>query len=45
MHALSLDYRETDPDIINDLGTDCFVSKPVDNEDFVSKLEAILSQK
>jgi DNA-binding response OmpR family regulator len=38
-------YQETDSDVINDLGTDCFVSKPVDNEDFVRKLEAILSQK
>jgi hypothetical protein len=38
-------YQETDSDVIDDLGTDCFVSKPVDNEDFVRKLEAILSQK
>jgi DNA-binding response OmpR family regulator len=38
-------YRETDSDVIDDLGTDCFVSKPVDNEDFVRKLEAVLSQK
>ena len=38
-------YQETDSDVIDDLGIDCFVSKPVDNEDFVSKLEAILSQK
>ena len=29
------DYRKKDSDIINNLGTDCFVSKPVDNEDFV----------
>ena len=36
-------YQETDSDVIDDLGIDCFVSKPVDNEDFVSKLEAILS--
>jgi DNA-binding response OmpR family regulator len=38
-------YQETDSDIIDDLGTDCFVQKPVDNEDFVGKIEAILSQK
>jgi DNA-binding response OmpR family regulator len=38
-------YQETDSDVIDDLGTDCFVSKPVDNEDFVRKLKAILSQK
>jgi two-component system, OmpR family, response regulator ChvI len=38
-------YRETDSDVIRDLGTDCFVSKPVDNEDFLEKIEAILSQK
>jgi DNA-binding response OmpR family regulator len=38
-------YRETDSDVIDDLGTDCFVSKPVDNEDFVGKIEAILLQK
>ncbi len=38
-------YHETDSDIIDDLGKGCFVSKPVDNEDFVRKLEAILSQR
>jgi DNA-binding response OmpR family regulator len=38
-------YRETDSDIIDDLGTDCFVSKPVDNEDFVRKLKAIFIPK
>jgi DNA-binding response OmpR family regulator len=38
-------YQETDSDVIDDLGIDCFVSKPVDNEDFVRKLEAILLQK
>jgi DNA-binding response OmpR family regulator len=37
-------YQETDSDIIDDLGADCFVSKPIDNEDFVRRLEAILSQ-
>ena len=38
-------YRETYSDIIDDLGIDCFVSKPVDTEDFVKNIEAILSQK
>jgi DNA-binding response OmpR family regulator len=38
-------YRETDSDVIDDLGTDCFVSKPVDNEYFLRKVEAILSQQ
>ena len=37
-------YRETDSDVIDDLGTHCFVSKPVDNEDFVRRLQAILLQ-
>jgi DNA-binding response OmpR family regulator len=36
-------YQETDSDIIDDLGIGCFVSKPVDNEDFVKNIEAILS--
>ena len=34
-------YQEKDSDIIDDLRTDCFVSKPVDNEDFVKNIEAI----
>jgi DNA-binding response OmpR family regulator len=37
-------YRETDSDIIDDLGTDCFVQKPIDNEYFVKNIKAILSQ-
>ena len=28
-------YRETDSDVINDLGTDRFITKPVNNEDTV----------
>ena len=35
-------YTETDSDIINDLGKDCFVSKPVDNEDLVGRLKSML---
>jgi DNA-binding response OmpR family regulator len=38
-------YRGTDSDVIADLGIDCFVSKPVDNESFVRRVKAILSQK
>jgi DNA-binding response OmpR family regulator len=30
-------YTETDSDIINDLGTDCFVAKPVSNEDIIGR--------
>ena len=36
-------YTETDSDIINDLGTDCFVSKPVSNEDIIGRLKSMLS--
>lgn len=35
-------YREKNSDVINDLGTDCFVTKPVNNEDIISKLKAML---
>ena len=37
-------YREADSDIINDLGTDCFVAKPVNNIDLIKRLKTILSQ-
>lgn len=37
-------YRRTDSDIINDLGKNCFISKPVDNKNLVSRLKAILLQ-
>jgi DNA-binding response OmpR family regulator len=36
-------YRETDSDVINDLGTDCFISKPVDNKDITERLKLLLS--
>ena len=36
-------YRETDSDVINDLGTDCFITKPVNNEDIVQRLKLLLS--
>ena len=38
-------YRETDSDIIDDLGTDCFVTKPVNNKDIIDRLQSILSTK
>jgi DNA-binding response OmpR family regulator len=38
-------YRETDSDVIDDLGSDCFVSKPVNNEHIAARLKAILSQR
>jgi DNA-binding response OmpR family regulator len=38
-------FQETDSDVIRDLGVDCFVQKPVDNEYFVKNIEAILRQK
>jgi DNA-binding response OmpR family regulator len=38
-------YRETDSDVINDLGTDCFVSKPVNTSELVLRLRKILSQE
>ena len=36
-------YRETDSDVINDLGTDCFISKPVNNIDLIERLKLLLS--
>jgi DNA-binding response OmpR family regulator len=36
-------YRETDSDVINDLGTDCFITKPVNNKDIVQRLKLLLS--
>jgi two-component system catabolic regulation response regulator CreB len=36
-------YQETDSDVIDHLGTDCFVSKPVETKDFLKNIEAILS--
>ena len=37
-------FRETDSDVINDLGRDSFITKPVDNKDIKDKVKAILSQ-
>jgi DNA-binding response OmpR family regulator len=36
-------YRETGSDVINDLGTDCFISKPVNTSELVLRLKTILS--
>jgi DNA-binding response OmpR family regulator len=37
-------YRDTDSDVINDLGTDCFVPKPINTIDLINKLKVILSK-
>jgi DNA-binding response OmpR family regulator len=39
-----LHYRETDSDVIDELGSDCFFAKPVGNEDVLNKLKSILSR-
>ena len=36
-------YRETDSDVISELGTDYFITKPVNNEDLVQRLKLLLS--
>jgi two-component system, OmpR family, response regulator ChvI len=38
-------YRETDSDIMDELGKDYFVAKPVDIIDLIDKLKVILSQE
>ncbi|HEU4445694.1 MAG TPA: response regulator [Nitrososphaeraceae archaeon] len=38
-------YGETNLDVINDLGTDCFIAKPVNNIDLINRLKVILSQE
>jgi DNA-binding response OmpR family regulator len=35
-------YGETDSDVINDLGTDCFIAKPVNNTVLINRLKVIL---
>ena len=37
--------NEIDSDVINDLGTDCFVTKPVNTTDLITVLKVILSQE
>ena len=34
-------FGDIDSDVINDLGTDCFVSKPVDTKNLMDRLDAI----
>ena len=36
-------YCETDSDVIYDLGTDCFITKPVNNKDIIERLKLLLS--
>jgi DNA-binding response OmpR family regulator len=44
--AAELTYlQDIDSDIINDLGTDCFVAKPVNTTDLIDRLKVILSQE
>ena len=37
-------YREKESDIINKLGRDCLIPKPINNEDIIGRLKAILSE-
>jgi DNA-binding response OmpR family regulator len=37
--------HEIDSDVINDLGTDCFVTKPMNTTDLINRLKVILSQE
>jgi DNA-binding response OmpR family regulator len=38
-------YRETDSDIIDELGKDYFVAKPVETTDLINRLKVMLSQE
>lgn len=38
-------YRETDSDIMDELGNDYFVAKPVETTDLINRLKVMLSQK
>ena len=37
--------QDLDSDLIDDLGTDCFVIKPVNNSDLINRLKVLLSQE
>jgi DNA-binding response OmpR family regulator len=37
-------FRDTDSDVIDDLGTHCFVAKPVNTIDLIDRLKVILSR-
>ena len=39
-----LHYRETDSDIIDEIGSDCFIAKPVGNEAVLERIKSILSR-
>jgi hypothetical protein len=44
--AAELTYlHDVDSDIINDLKTNCFVTKPVNTPDLIARLNVILSQE
>jgi DNA-binding response OmpR family regulator len=44
--AIELTYlQDTDSDIINDLRTECFVTKPVNTSDLINRLKVILSRE
>lgn len=38
-------YEEIASDIINVIGRDCFIYKPVNNEDIIRKLKFLLTEK
>ena len=38
-------FQGLDSDLIDDLGTDCFVIKPVNNSDLINRLKVLLSQE
>ena len=37
--------QDLDSDLFDDLGTDCFVIKPVNNSDLINRLKVLLSQE
>jgi DNA-binding response OmpR family regulator len=38
-------FGDIDSDVINDMGTDCFLAKPVNTTDLINRLKVILSQE
>ena len=38
-------YKEEGSDIIDELGINCFITKPLENEEIAEKIKAILSQR
>lgn len=41
----SIYFEDIDSDVINDLGSDCSVTKPVNTKDLMGRINVILSQK